>query len=191
MPVGKSKGDVFTLTTVVSRPPEITHTLLRMCVDFETPPNSQKLHARLPFPSSPAHPFARMKQYALLNVCNQLQSRAHPPFYCSPSHPFARMKKNIHICAQECICRLATTEPLSQELPALSLSLSTCLPICLRNIIYHPPSPNEEIGQFAYLLVGQGHYMDPNSSTLKILITPPHRPPWSILRAPLCSPPPN
>jgi hypothetical protein len=42
-----------------------------------------------------------------------------------------------------------------------------------------------------YLLVGQGHYRDPNFSTLKILITPPHRPPRSILRAPLCSPPPN
>ncbi len=43
----------------------------------------------------------------------------------------------------------------------------------------------------SYLLVGQGHYRDPNSSTLKILIPPPHRPPRSILRAPLCSPPPN
>ena len=70
MPVGKSKGDVFTLTTVVSRPPEITHMLLRTCVDFKTLPHSQKLHACLPFPCTPAHPFARMKQYALLNVCN-------------------------------------------------------------------------------------------------------------------------
>jgi hypothetical protein len=140
MPVGKSKRDMFTLTTIVSRPPEVTHTLLRMCVDSETPPHSQNLHARLPFPCSPAHPFARMKQYTLLNVCNQLQSHTHPPFCCSPTHPFARMKKNINICAQECICRLATTEPLSQDLPTLSLLLSTCLPICLQNINI-PPSP--------------------------------------------------
>jgi hypothetical protein len=31
-----------------------------------------------------------------------------------------------------------------------------------------------------YLLVGQGVYRDPMSSTLKILITPPHRPPPSF-----------
>ncbi len=41
------------------------------------------------------------------------------------------------------------------------------------------------------LLVGQGRYRDPTSSTLKTLISQPHRPPWSILRAPSRSPPPN
>jgi hypothetical protein len=149
MPIGKSKRDVFTLTTIVSWPPEITHTLLQTCVDSETPPDSQKLQVHLSFPCSPVHPFAHVKQYALLNVCNQLQLRAHLPFRCSPTHPFARMKKNINICAQECICRLATMDPLSQESPTLSLLLSTCPPICLQNINI-PPSPNEEIGQFAY-----------------------------------------
>ena len=139
-------------------------------------PHSQKLHARLPFPCSPAHPFALMKQYALLNVCNQLQSHAHLPFHCSPAHPFARMKKNINIRAQECICRLATMEPLSQESPALSLLLSTCPPICLQNINI-PPSPNEEIGQFAYNMTLQSancsqpeaHYL----GSIGILITQP------------------
>jgi hypothetical protein len=176
MPVGKSKQDVFTLTTIVSRSPEITHTLLQMCVDSKTPPHSQKLHARLPFPCSPAHLFARMKQYALLNVCNQLQSRAHLPFCCSPTHPFARMKKNTNICAQECICRLATTEPLSQESSVLSLSLSTCPPICLQNINI-PPSLSEEIGQFTYNMTLQSaNYSQPEAhyfGSIGILITQP------------------
>jgi hypothetical protein len=42
-----------------------------------------------------------------------------------------------------------------------------------------------------YLLVGQGRYRDPKPSALKILLTPPHQPPRSISRAPLCSLPPN
>ena len=42
-----------------------------------------------------------------------------------------------------------------------------------------------------YLLVGQGRYRDLLSSYLKILITPPIGPPWSILTSPSCSPPPN
>ena len=34
--------------------------------------------------------------------------------------------------------------------------------------------------QSLYLLVGQGRYRDPTSSTQKILIKPPHRPPPPI-----------
>jgi hypothetical protein len=46
-------------------------------------------------------------------------------------------------------------------------------------------------GLFLYLLVGQGRYRDPISSTLKIIIRPPQQPPAPFLRAPLCSALPN